>query len=121
MVAKTFQNLSQVGEPFESGGKMYVNVQSKNGNLRRVRWYEVDEYMKMYPDTNRADIDEYYRSMKHTICGDGGFVWVLEGDLNSYLDILHMNEALRFRNYILLLFYSEYILAFADYYNFLRY
>ena len=51
MVAKTFQNLPQVGEPFESGGKMYVNVQGKNGNVRRVRWYEVDEYIKMYPDT----------------------------------------------------------------------
>ena len=99
MVAKTFQNLPQVGEPFESGGKMYVNVQSKNGNLRRVRWYEADEYMKMYPDTNRADIDEYYKSMKYTICGAGGFVWVLEGDLASYLDILQMNSNTRYHTH----------------------
>lgn len=99
MVAKTFQNLPQVGEPFESGGKMYVNVQSKNGNLRRVRWYEVDEYMKMYPETNRADIDEYYKSMKYTICGAGGFVWVLEGDLASYLDILQMNSNTRYHTH----------------------
>lgn len=99
MVAKTFQNLPQVGEPFESGGKMYVNVQSKNGNLRRVRWYEVDEYVKMYPDTNRADIDEYYKSMKYTICGAGGYVWVLEGDLNSYLDILEMNSNTRYHTH----------------------
>lgn len=100
MVAKTFQNLPQVGEPFESGGKMYVNVQSKNGNLRRVRWYEVDEYMKMYPETNRADIDEYYKSMKYTICGAGGYVWVLEGDLNSYLDILEMNSNTRYHTHL---------------------
>lgn len=99
MVAKTFQNLEQVGAPFESGGKMYVNVRSKNGNLRRVRWYEVDEYIKMYPETNRADIDEYYKSMKYTICGADGFVWVLEGELNNYLDILEMNSNTRYHTY----------------------
>lgn len=95
MVAKTFQGLPQVGEPFESGGKMYVNVQSKNGNLRRVRWYDVPEYMKMYPDTNRADIDEYYKSLKRTLCGDEGYIWALECD-GMYLDLLQMNPNTRY-------------------------
>lgn len=96
MVAKTFQNMPQLCEPFESGGKMYVNVQTKNGGMRRVRWYDVDEYMKMYPDTNRADIDEYYKSLKRTLCGDGGYIWVLEGRFNDNLDIFTMNPNTRY-------------------------
>jgi len=99
MVAKTFQNLPQVGEPFESGGKMYVNVQSKNGNLRRVRWYEVYEYLKMYPDTKREDIDEYYRPAKRMVCGPGGFIWVFECDINKASDEFHMNSNTRYHTH----------------------
>lgn len=99
MVAKTFQTLEQIGEPFEDKGKMYINVRTKNGNVKRVRWYEVDEYMKMYPDTNRADIDKYYKSTKHTVCGDKGFIWVFECDLNDCIEIFRMNPNIRYHTY----------------------
>ena len=91
MVAKTFQNLEQVGEPFESGGKMYINVRSKNGNVRRVRWYDVPEYIKMYPDTPREDIDPYYKSQRRTLFGDEDFVWIFKGNYEDKMDLLEMN------------------------------
>lgn len=79
MVAKTFQNLPQIGEPFESGGKMYVNVQSKNGNVRRVRWYEIYEYLKMYPDTPREEIDPNLKPLQYLFCADYDYTWIFKG------------------------------------------
>ena len=49
MVAKSFQNMKQLGEPFNEKGKMYVNVKNeKSGTVRKVRWYTESEYAKMY-------------------------------------------------------------------------
>ena len=40
MVAKSFQAMTQIGEPFEMSGTMYVMVQNeKTGTIRKVRWY----------------------------------------------------------------------------------
>lgn len=51
MVAKTYQSLSTIGEPYEKNGKMYIVVTMKNGNNKEVRWYSEREYAKMYPET----------------------------------------------------------------------
>ena len=50
MVAKSYQNLEQVGDIFISNGRQYVNVRTKTGNLKSVRWYTDAEYEKMYPE-----------------------------------------------------------------------
>lgn len=101
MVAKSFQNLEQIGEPFADGsGKMYVNVRAKNGNLRRVRWYDVDEYCRMYPNEDPIAIkranDPYYKPMKHALFGKENWLYVLEGDSAPYLEELAMNPYLRY-------------------------
>ena len=50
MVAKSFQAMTQIGEPFEMSGTMYVMVQNeKTGTIRKVRWYTEKEYAKLYP------------------------------------------------------------------------
>lgn len=99
MVAKTFQNLEQVGEPFESGGKMYINVRSKNGNVRRVRWYDIAEYIKMYPDTPREEIDPYYKSMRRVLFDDYDFVWLVKGDYEDKIDLLELNPYVCYHTY----------------------
>lgn len=51
MVAKSFQQFEQIGEPFEVSGRKYVIVKNpKTGTERTVRWYTEKEYNKMYPD-----------------------------------------------------------------------
>lgn len=99
MVAKTFQNLEQVGEPFESGGKMYINVRSKNGTVRRVRWYDIAEYMKMYPDTSREEIDPYYKSMRRVLFDDYDFIWIVKGNYENKVDLLEMNPYVCYHTY----------------------
>ena len=50
MVAKSYQKMKQLGEPFKDKGKMYVKVITEKGNEKTVRWYSDIEYAKMYPD-----------------------------------------------------------------------
>lgn len=103
MVAKSFQNLEQIGEPFEDGGKMYVNVRAKKGNLKRVRWYDIDEYCRMYPEADREallrEYDPYWRPLKHVLMGDSGYLWVFEGDPTPYLEELHESKYIWYNNY----------------------
>lgn len=99
MVAKTFQNLEQIDEPFKDNGKMYVNVRAKNGNVRRVRWYDVDEYIKMYPDTPRAEIDPYYKPLKHVLFGNSEFVWIFKPVTHDLLELLEQCKYTRFHTY----------------------
>lgn len=46
MVAKSFQNLEIVKEPYEVNGKMFVQVRTQAGTVRTVRWYSEEEYVK---------------------------------------------------------------------------
>ena len=49
MVAKSYQSLKQIGEPYYKNGKQYVVVLNENtGNKREVRWYTESEYVKLY-------------------------------------------------------------------------
>lgn len=62
MVAKSYQALEQLGEPFTVDSKMYINVRLKSGKSKSVRWYNEKEYAKIYPDdkisqsSNQKDI-----------------------------------------------------------------
>lgn len=99
MVAKTFQNLEQVGEPFESGGKMYINVLGKNGNVRRVRWYEPYEYVKMYPEVSIEEIDPFYKSKRRTLFGDSDFIWIFKSDTETNSDLLEASPYVYYNTY----------------------
>lgn len=80
-VAKSYQGLPLLSEPFEQSGRMYVKVQMKNGNEKTIRSYTEKEYNKMYP----ADPiiikskDPYYKSQKLTLGFDKGYVWIFRG------------------------------------------
>lgn len=39
-VAPSFQNLEKIGSPFIENGREYIYVICKNGNKRKVRWYD---------------------------------------------------------------------------------
>ena len=67
MVAKSFQNMEMLTEPFEENGRMYIKVRNpKTGTERKVRWYTEKEYNKMYPDSvvsqKTVTKDSYYWS-----------------------------------------------------------
>lgn len=49
LVAKTYQGLPIVQEPYEKNKKMYCKVRMKSGSEKEVRVYSQKEYDKMYP------------------------------------------------------------------------
>lgn len=55
MVAKSYEGLPQIGEPYKKNNKMYVLVKAKSGAEKEVRWYSDAEYARMYPEaTNES-------------------------------------------------------------------
>lgn len=49
LVAKSYQNLPVVREPYSESGKLYCDVKMKSGSVKKVRVYSQKEYEKMYP------------------------------------------------------------------------
>lgn len=85
MVAKSYQNLEIIGEPFSSKGRLYVQVKTKSDVLKTVRWYSEKEYARMYP--NEPEVKEEFKrlkSQKEVLGFTNGFITIFKG--NTYED-----------------------------------
>lgn len=61
MVAKSYQSLTQLCEPYSRNKKMYVKVQKKDGGEKEVRWYNDTEYYKLYPEEKKdAEMPSFF-------------------------------------------------------------
>lgn len=89
-VAKSYENLTKLSEPFQKNGKLYITVKMKSGLPKDVRAYTIEEYKKMYPNTvikeekvSRArPWDKYYKSQKEILgFGDKDFIWIFTGKI----------------------------------------
>lgn len=86
MVAKSFQSMKQLGEPFCEKGKMYVNVQNeKSGTVRKVRWYTEAEYAKMYGEKADAPA-KVFKTQKQVLGFENGYVTIFKGDTYANLE-----------------------------------
>ena len=87
-VAKTYEKMALVGEPFQENGKMYVNVQAPKGQ-KKVRWYSDAEYRRMYPDAVKNDIMDF--NARHAFgFGPEGFITIYQGrNLEDWADAEH--------------------------------
>ena len=87
-VAKSYQNLEIVGDVFVSSGRQYVNVKTKSGALKTVRWYSDAEYRKMYPEAVAVDrsADPYYKPQKEVLGFTKGYITIFKGDTYAEID-----------------------------------
>lgn len=87
-VAKSFQALEIVTEPYLVNGRMYVKVKNATtGALRQVRWYTDKEYAKMYPNEKKSPAeDPYYKSQKEVLGFKEGFITIFKGDTYEHKD-----------------------------------
>ena len=83
MVAKSYQTLEQIGEPYISNGRMYVQVKTKKGTAKQVRWYSEAEYAKMYPN-NVVPEQKRLKTPKEVLGFDKGYITIFKG--NTYED-----------------------------------
>ena len=86
MVAKSFQGMTQMCEPFAEKGRMYVNVKNeKTGTIRKVRWYTDTEYAKMYGE--KVNDDPLARIKQRQVLGfQNGYVTIFKGDTYANLE-----------------------------------
>ena len=93
MVAKSFQSMKQMGEPYPVGNKMYVKVlNEKTGTERQVRWYTDAEYVKMYPEEVKT-VAKKYGNLKEALGFTNGYITIFKGDTYSQLDWFRLSNA----------------------------
>lgn len=80
-VAKSYQNLEIVKEPYMVSGRMYVQVKLGNGMPKQVRWYSDKEYAKYYPN-EAIPADPFKKSQKEALGFVDGFITIFKG--NTY-------------------------------------
>lgn len=84
LVAKSYQNLPIVSDPYIINGKEYVKVRLNNGQTKQVRSYSEKEYRKYNPEVK---IIQKIRSRRNVLgFGEQGFIWIFKGDTYSALD-----------------------------------
>lgn len=110
MVAKSYQNLPIIGEPYEKNKRKYVIVECKNGHRKEVRFYTEAEYAKMYPTEANKDVDavlgEKIRSTKDVLGFSKGYITIFKGDTYSLLEWFQESTA-RYHKFFGWYFISE--------------
>jgi hypothetical protein len=87
LVAKSYENLEQVCEPYTMNGKEYVKVRMKNGSIKQVRAYSEAEYRKYNPEVK---IIKPAKSRRDILgFGEKGFIWIFKGETYENLDWFH--------------------------------
>lgn len=77
-VAKSYQGLEQVCEPYQIGNRGYIKVRLKNGTIKQVRTYTENEYRKLYPE--EKVVDKYQKTQKQLLGFDLGYITIFSGD-----------------------------------------
>lgn len=81
MVAKSYQKLPQIDEPYLQNGKMYVKVQ-KGDKVQQVRWYNETEYAKMYPGEKAGE--SQFGNQKDMLGFQEGYITIFRGDQEKW-------------------------------------
>ena len=87
LVAKSYQGLPFVSEPYTLNGREYVKVRMKNGSIKQVRSYSEAEYRKYNP---KVEIIKPAKSRRDILgFGEKGFIWIFKGETYENLDFFH--------------------------------
>lgn len=101
MVAPSFQQFEQLGEPYIVSGKMYVMVRNpKTGTERQVRWYNDKEYQKAYPNKKVAAASSTAPSTQKEALGfSKGYITIFKGDTYPHLEWFQERKECRYTRY----------------------
>ena len=85
-VAKSFQELKIITEPYQIDGKFYVKVQNLRGYIRQVRWYTEAEYEKMYAETCSSGQKIEAKSKKDALGFVNDYITIFKGNTYPLID-----------------------------------
>lgn len=84
LVAKSYESLEQLCDPYEINGKQFVKVRLHNGSTKVVRAYSEKEYRKYNPEVK---VIQKAKSQRETFgFGEEGYIWIFKGDTYAALD-----------------------------------
>lgn len=89
MVAKSYEGLEALTEPYTVNGKQYIKVQTKNGP-KQVRWYTESEYNKFY---SPVKVIQPAKSPKLVMGFYNDFITIFKGNTYECKDWLKEHEA----------------------------
>lgn len=84
MVAPTYQKYEVITDPYTINGRQYVQVRMSANKTKQVRFYDEQEYNKLYPPVK---IIQPAKSRRYPLgFGDAGFIWLFKGNTYNALD-----------------------------------
>lgn len=92
-VAKSYQNLEQIGEPYTINGRMYVKIRTKSGTEKQVRAYSEKEFMRLWGDTASQVQSSSTKSLKEVLGFTKGYITIFAGDTYAALEWFRMSVA----------------------------
>lgn len=94
-VAKSYQELNILCEPYQKNGRAYVKVKTKSSSEKEVRWYTDAEYAKMYPDAAPAAAGDtgrpWWGPQKDVLGFQKGYIWILQDPTEEAEEWLLLN------------------------------
>ena len=75
-VAKSYQSLPILCEPYTKNGRQYCKVKTKTGIEKEVRWYNDREYARLYPDAPKAS---NIKPQKDVLGFEKGYITLVRG------------------------------------------
>lgn len=94
LVAKSYQDLEQICEPYTVNGRMYVKVRTKSGTEKQVRAYSEKEFMRLWGDTApQVQSSTATKSLKEVLGFTKGYITIFSGDTYAALEWFRMSVA----------------------------
>lgn len=93
LVAKSYQSLEQIGEPYTINGRMYVKVRTKSGTEKQVRAYSEKEFIRLWGDTAPQVQSSSTKSLKEVLGFTKGYITIFSGDTYAALEWFRMSIA----------------------------
>lgn len=93
LVAKSYQGLEQIGEPYTVNGRMYVKVRTKNGTEKQVRAYSEKEFLRLWGDVAPQAQLSSTKSLKEALGFAKGYITIFAGDTYAALEWFRWSNA----------------------------
>lgn len=91
MVAKSYESLELIGEPYEINKRWYIKVRQKNNTEKQVRWYSEKEYSKLYPKSEPEVV--YHKTQKEVLGFAEDYITIFKGGLEEENDYFRFSPA----------------------------
>lgn len=93
LVAKSYQGLEQICEPYTVNDRMYVKVRTKSGTEKQVRAYSEKEFLRLWGDIAPQAQSSSTKSLKEVLGFTKGYITIFTGETYAALEWFRYSSA----------------------------